>query len=257
MMKKLKFIGLVSAGGVRVLDKTGLKFISVHDKENNLPKNIQNIFVARVDGRSMESKNIFDKDYLLFRKGGSLNQGDIVLIDRGKNKRFLRIFEKKTPKNFKVKMKNNISYIDIDKVVGVYKYLEKIDFGDTKRFGLQNRRYIGNKYKITDWIFDLISKECEGDSFADLFAGTGAVSKTAIENYENVIINDFLYSNNLIHKAFFLKGKANDEKLENHIERFNLIDRENLKENYFSINFGGKYFSKNDCKSYRIYKRIH
>ena len=42
---------------------------------------------------------------------------------------------------------------------------------------LQNRRYIGNKFKLADWIFSILDKECSGDSFADIFAGTGVVDE--------------------------------------------------------------------------------
>jgi len=40
-------------------------------------------------------------------------------------------------------------------------------------FQLQNRRYIDNKYKLTNWIFSILNKECSGNSFVDVFAGTG------------------------------------------------------------------------------------
>jgi len=40
---------------------------------------------------------------------------------------------------------------------------------------LQNRRYIGNKYKLADWIFSILEKECSGNSFMDIFAGTGII----------------------------------------------------------------------------------
>lgn len=42
-------------------------------------------------------------------------------------------------------------------------------------FQLQNRRYIGNKYKLADWIFSILEKECSGNSFMDIFAGTGII----------------------------------------------------------------------------------
>ena len=43
---------------------------------------------------------------------------------------------------------------------------------------LQNRRYIGSKHKLIEWIFSIITRECEkGNSFADIFAGTGVVGE--------------------------------------------------------------------------------
>ena len=71
-------------------------------------------------------------------------------------------------------------------------------------YQLHNRRYIGNKQKLLDWIFSIIKQDCQDiESFTDIFAGTGIVSSVAINEYKEVIINDFLHSNNIIYKAFF------------------------------------------------------
>ena len=72
-------------------------------------------------------------------------------------------------------------------------------------FDIQNRRYIGNKYKLMDWISDLIDKNCKNcHSFFDVFAGTGSVTDYMFDKYDRFIINDFLYSNNIIYNIFFL-----------------------------------------------------
>jgi hypothetical protein len=114
---------------------------------------------------------------------------------------------------------------------------------------LESRRYIGNKTKLTDWIFNTIEKECSDvQSFCDIFAGTGTVSKQAIKRYNKVFINDFLYSNNIIYKAFFGKGLWDEEKLGNIINYYNSLNPNDLQENYFSKNFGGKYYSHNVAK---------
>ncbi len=55
-------------------------------------------------------------------------------------------------------------------------------------FKLQNRRYIGSKYKLLGWIFSIINKECKGNSFADIFAGTGIVSAVAAKHFKKMII---------------------------------------------------------------------
>ena len=85
-------------------------------------------------------------------------------------------------------------------------------------------------------------------TFCDLFAGTAIISNAAIPKYDKVIINDFLFSNNLIYRAFFAVGNANREKLLSIIEKFNKIDPQNLEENYFSINYGGKFFDSLTAK---------
>lgn len=115
-------------------------------------------------------------------------------------------------------------------------------------FQLHNRRYIGNKYKLIEWIFSILDKECKGNSFVDIFAGTGVVAAVASKHFNEIILNDFLYSNHAIYKAFFDKGNWNQEKIDSIIKDYNNINGEDLDENYFSINFGGKYFSKNSAK---------
>ncbi len=115
-------------------------------------------------------------------------------------------------------------------------------------FQLQNRRYIGNKYKLTNWIFSILNKECSEDSFADIFAGTGAVGATASKYFNQIVLNDFLYSNYIIYKAFFEKGHWDQSKIKSIINDYNNINSEDLDENYFSENFGKKYFSKDSAK---------
>jgi adenine-specific DNA-methyltransferase len=115
-------------------------------------------------------------------------------------------------------------------------------------FNIENRRYTGSKAKLSDWIFDLIGKECEGDIFLDIFAGTGVISANASKYFKKIIVNDFLYSNNIIYQAFFLDAKWDEEKVLNLIKKYNELNKEKLIENYFSKNFGNKYFSKTDSK---------
>ncbi len=115
-------------------------------------------------------------------------------------------------------------------------------------FQLQNRRYIGNKHKLTNWIFSVLNRECSGDCFADIFAGTGAVGAIASRYFNKVILNDFLYSNYIIYKAFFEKKYWNKNKIQSIINSYNSINTSKLPENYFSKNFGEKYFSKNSSK---------
>jgi Adenine-specific DNA methylase len=120
---------------------------------------------------------------------------------------------------------------------------------DKEYIQLQNRRYIGNKYKLIEWIFSLIDTECEkGKTFADIFAGTGVVSAMAAKHFDKIILNDFLYSNYAIYQAFFGKGKWDRDKTENIIDNYNNIDSKDLKDNYFSKWFGGKYFSLSSSK---------
>lgn len=115
-------------------------------------------------------------------------------------------------------------------------------------FQLHNRRYIGNKYKLIEWIFSILDKECKGKSFTDIFAGTGVVAAVASKHFDEVILNDFLFSNYAIYQAFFGADAWDQDKIINIIKNYNNINGEDLDENYFSINFGGKFFSKNSAK---------
>lgn len=115
-------------------------------------------------------------------------------------------------------------------------------------FNLENRRYIGSKVDLSDWILDLMQANCTGDTFADIFAGTAIITKKAAQIYPNLIVNDFLYSNNIIYKAFFDDKNWNKEKLMRYISAWNNIEITSLKDNYFSLNFGGKFFNFDDAK---------
>jgi adenine-specific DNA-methyltransferase len=113
---------------------------------------------------------------------------------------------------------------------------------------LHNRRYIGNKHKLIEWIFSIVSKECSGNSFADIFAGTGVVSAVATKHFEKVLLNDFLHSNHAIYRAFFGNEAWDNNKIDGIIKNYNNIYGGDLEDNYFSKNFGGKFFSNNSAK---------
>lgn len=116
-------------------------------------------------------------------------------------------------------------------------------------FEIQNRRYTGNKYKLMSWISKLIDENCPNcKSFFDVFAGTGCVSDYLFEKYDRFILNDFLFSNNIIYNAFFLNEEYNIEKLNNFKDVFNKINAKRIKSNYVSENYGNKFFNYNDSK---------
>jgi adenine-specific DNA-methyltransferase len=119
----------------------------------------------------------------------------------------------------------------------------------TNNINIENRRYIGNKTKLTNWIMDVISHDTKNvHSFCDIFAGTGAISDRALKMYDRVIINDFLYSNNVIYKAFFGKGAWNKKKLLLFVKKYNQLNPCLIPNNYFSQNYGGKYFEYSIAK---------
>jgi len=135
--------------------------------------------------------------------------------------------------------------ITAEKIQENYFYIPQVK---ENHLQLHNRRYIGNKHKLIEWIFSIINKECSGNSFADIFAGTGVVSAVATKHFEKVLLNDFLHSNYAIYRAFFGNEAWDKTKIDNIIKSYNNIYGDDLEENYFSKNFGGKFFSKNSAK---------
>lgn len=115
-------------------------------------------------------------------------------------------------------------------------------------YNISNRRYTGSKYKLLEWIEELVLENCEGESFFDVFAGTGVVSAHMSKHYKKVIMNDFLFSNEIIYKAFFGNGEYRESVIEEYREQFQKISPNEIQDNYFSENFGGKYFSNHDAK---------
>lgn len=109
---------------------------------------------------------------------------------------------------------------------------------------INNRRYLGNKYRLLPFITDVISAEC-GDfgTFADIFAGTGAVSSAYIDKH--LITNDILYSNYLCHLTWFSDEPFDENKIEKYILYFNSDIP--YQENYMTKNFANTYFSDKVC----------
>ena len=78
---------------------------------------------------------------------------------------------------------------------------------------INNRRYLGNKYRLLPFINDVIAKECGNfDTFADIFAGTGAVSSSYTD--KTLYTNDILYSNYLCHLTWFSDEAFDISKIE-------------------------------------------
>lgn len=108
-------------------------------------------------------------------------------------------------------------------------------------FDIENRRYIGNKNKLNDWIIQTVKQYTNNvSSFCDIFSGTGTVAKHALPYFSTIIINDFLYSNRVIYGAFFEQGEFNMDKLHCLIDEFNTRDYK--ADNWFSLNYGNLYF---------------
>lgn len=109
---------------------------------------------------------------------------------------------------------------------------------------INNRRYLGNKYKLLPFITKVVTEHC-GDfsSFTDIFAGTGAVA-SAYTN-KQLTTNDILFSNYISNMAWFSPIDFDGDKLVNLIAFYN--EQKPNEENYMTQNFSDTYFSKSVC----------
>lgn len=93
-------------------------------------------------------------------------------------------------------------------------------------------RYLGNKTKLLPFIDSVIKKyNIEGETFADLFAGTGTVGDHFKQDYQ-VISNDFLYFSYVINKAKLLN--ATPPKFQKFRKKYNKEIFSWLNELFFS-----------------------
>lgn len=114
-----------------------------------------------------------------------------------------------------------------------------------KTISINNRRYLGNKYKLLPFITQVVEQECPGvETFADIFAGTGAVSSAFADRV--LITNDLMYSNYLCNYAWFGGETYRPQVIIDTVARYN--EAKPRGENYMSKNFADTYFSRSDCR---------
>jgi adenine-specific DNA-methyltransferase len=124
-------------------------------------------------------------------------------------------------------------------------------FGN-KLVRINQRRYLGSKTKLLSFIDEIISGEnIQFESFADIFAGTGAVANHFYERSQ-VIVNDILDSNYHVYRAFFGKDEIRESKLKERLKVYNSLNVKDYDDNYFSINFTNTYFDENNSKKIGI-----
>lgn len=109
---------------------------------------------------------------------------------------------------------------------------------------INNRRYLGNKYKLLPFITKIVTENCgDFNSFTDIFAGTGAVASAYID--KQLTTNDILFSNYISNTAWFSPEKYDWDKLVGFISKYNEFD--SIEENYMTRNFSDTYFSYDIC----------
>ncbi len=110
---------------------------------------------------------------------------------------------------------------------------------------INNRRYLGNKYRLLPFIRQVVDKHCSNvNVIADLFAGTGAVSSAFQDR--TVVTNDILYSNYISNTAWFSPQDYDEQMIIRLVEEYNM--RQVTTDNYMSRNFADTFFSKQDCR---------
>lgn len=122
--------------------------------------------------------------------------------------------------------------------------MQNVQTKSYKTSNINNRRYLGNKYKLLPFIKSVVQQECTGIcTFADVFSGTGAVA-SAFQD-QCVITNDLLYSNYICNYAWFGAEAYEPQKIVEFVLAYN--ERKRCGENYMTYNFADTYFSKKDC----------
>ena len=120
-----------------------------------------------------------------------------------------------------------------------------------KKFEIQNRRFLGNKFKLLDFIEDIVNKNCNSfKSFCDIFAGTGVVGERFNKKNIKIISNDLLYSSSIILKTFLGITQINKTRLNEKIDFLNNLRSE--RDNYFSTHFGNTYFTLDNARKIGI-----
>ena len=128
-------------------------------------------------------------------------------------------------------------------------YLKKLDNSLSKNsklkqgyFQIQNRRYLGNKYRLLDFIQEIINLKCDKiESFCDVFGGTGVVGDKFNSKEVNVISNDLLNTNYVCLQAFLGSKEDVQNVISKKLDHLNSLEA--ITDNYFSVNFGNTFFT--------------
>lgn len=116
-------------------------------------------------------------------------------------------------------------------------------------FEINNRRYLGAKTKLLEFIDSIVIEEkLEFNTFFDVFAGTGVVAHHFFLQGKKIILNDILTSNYVAYIAWFGDQKINLDKLQKLISTYNNLNINKFQDNYFSNNYADTYFSYENSK---------
>lgn len=109
-------------------------------------------------------------------------------------------------------------------------------------------RYIGNKTKLVEWIYDVIKKYCANNlkelTFADLFAGTGSVSFFMKDKCKSLIVNDLEYYSYVLNKFYIENNQNLNPQIKYESYEGNVYNNYSPRE----TTFGRMFFTENNAK---------
>ena len=138
-------------------------------------------------------------------------------------------------------LKNNLYLEDLNNKEIVDILISKLGL---KQSFINNRRYLGNKYSLSNFIRKIVDENCKNINIVvDIFSGTGAVSNTFKDKI--LITNDILYSNYISNYAWFGNEKYSIKRIIELIYYYNQVKTK--ENNYMRENFANTFFSADDC----------
>ena len=121
-----------------------------------------------------------------------------------------------------------------------------------RTFEINNRRYLGNKFKLIPFIRRVVDEECNDvRSVLDAFSGTGSVSFAFRD--KRLLVNDMMYCNYLASLCWFSPQEVHRQMLAELLEYYNTKDT-SKEENYMYHTFRDTYFSAEVCRRIGVIK---
>lgn len=115
-----------------------------------------------------------------------------------------------------------------------------------RTFEINNRRYLGNKFKLIPFIRRVVDEECSDvRSVLDAFSGTGSVSFAFLD--KQLLVNDMMYCNYLAALCWFSPLEFDTKKITRLLEYYNSADTSG-EDNYMYQTFRDTYFSADVCR---------
>lgn len=112
---------------------------------------------------------------------------------------------------------------------------------DPKKLFIHNRRYLGSKQKILNFIDEVVHENTKSvKTVADVFSGTGVVADLFRRQGKKVIVNDILYSNYVTSHTWFGNQNVDYEKIKSLLIELNML--KGVK-GYVTKNFANRYFT--------------